>query len=218
VDTNHDQWDWLAWHAERQSQKRQRELDRVVRAVLSDPPSPTEREEAVAFLATLRRMAALDPARVAAGMMERADSDPAAPPADTASGAAAMDALDADIDTKSDLGDFTFWLQTAFAVFDRLLDARMTHVQAHRPEAWQESGLLGPWGGPFAWHDQDREVLSLGQAAARLGVHPNTLRSWSDKGLVPTIRLPSGRRRYTVAAIDGLREQMGLSPDPRHHG
>jgi excisionase family DNA binding protein len=59
----------------------------------------------------------------------------------------------------------------------------------------------------------EQRLLTISQAAARLGVHQNTLRQWTDKGLVPHVKLPSGHRRFTVAAIEQLRRQMGLEPD-----
>ena len=55
-------------------------------------------------------------------------------------------------------------------------------------------------------------LLTISQAAQRLGVHPNTLRTWADKGLVPHVKLPSGYRRFTVAEVERLRREMGLEP------
>jgi excisionase family DNA binding protein len=48
---------------------------------------------------------------------------------------------------------------------------------------------------------QDR-WLSLGAAAELLGVHPSTLRSWSDHGLLPVHRTQGGHRRYLRSEID----------------
>jgi putative resolvase len=59
----------------------------------------------------------------------------------------------------------------------------------------------------------EQRLLTISQAAARLGVHQNTLRQWADKGLVPHVKFPSGHRRFTVAAIERLRQQMGLDAD-----
>ena len=53
-------------------------------------------------------------------------------------------------------------------------------------------------------------LLTIAQAAARLGVHPDTLRGWADKGLVPMVRLPSGYRRFAPAEIERVRREMGL--------
>jgi excisionase family DNA binding protein len=40
------------------------------------------------------------------------------------------------------------------------------------------------------------EWLSLSEAAKLLGVHPSTVRLWSDKGVLPTHRTSGGHRRY----------------------
>ena len=59
---------------------------------------------------------------------------------------------------------------------------------------------------------QQERLLTISQAAARLGVHQNTLRTWADKGLVAHVKLPSGYRRFTAAEIARLRREMGLEP------
>jgi len=46
--------------------------------------------------------------------------------------------------------------------------------------------------------------LRLGEAAAALGVSHNTLRHWSDEGLVRCYRSPGGHRRYQRSDIDAL--------------
>src|SRR3972149_218605 len=38
--------------------------------------------------------------------------------------------------------------------------------------------------------------LSLSGVAQLLGVHPSTVRLWSDKGVLPTHRTSGGHRRY----------------------
>jgi excisionase family DNA binding protein len=53
------------------------------------------------------------------------------------------------------------------------------------------------------------KLLPIGKAAELLGVSVGTLRAWADKGLVHTIRLPSGYRRFTKEEIDEMRRQMG---------
>lgn len=45
------------------------------------------------------------------------------------------------------------------------------------------------------------EWLSLKGAAQLLGVHPSTVRLWSDKGVLPTHRTSGGHRRYRRAEI-----------------
>ncbi len=57
---------------------------------------------------------------------------------------------------------------------------------------------------------QPRRLLTISQAAARLEVHPDTLRAWADKGLVPVIRTPTGYRRFEPQEIERVRTEMGL--------
>ncbi len=44
--------------------------------------------------------------------------------------------------------------------------------------------------------------LSLRDAAAMLGVHPGTVRVWSDKGLLPVHRTKGGHRRFKRTEIE----------------
>lgn len=44
--------------------------------------------------------------------------------------------------------------------------------------------------------------LSLSKAAARLNVHPSTLRRWADSGDVPVLLTPGGHRRFAVSDLD----------------
>ena len=47
----------------------------------------------------------------------------------------------------------------------------------------------------------------IAEAAKLLGVHPSTLRRWDEKGILPpSIRTPTGERRYTDADIVAARE------------
>ncbi len=46
------------------------------------------------------------------------------------------------------------------------------------------------------------EWLSLSEAAQILGVHPSTVRSWSDQGILPVHRTQGGHRRYLRSEID----------------
>jgi len=50
--------------------------------------------------------------------------------------------------------------------------------------------------------------MSVGEAAAYLGVSPASLRNWSNRGLVPTYRTPGGQRRYSVEDLDGFMRSM----------
>ncbi len=44
--------------------------------------------------------------------------------------------------------------------------------------------------------------ISLGEAAALLGVHPTTLRAWADQGQIPSQRTPGGHRRFQRWVIE----------------
>lgn len=43
--------------------------------------------------------------------------------------------------------------------------------------------------------------LTLTQASRALGVTPNTLRRWADRGQIPSFVTPGGHRRFVLAAI-----------------
>ncbi|HTX91368.1 MAG TPA: helix-turn-helix domain-containing protein [Anaerolineales bacterium] len=49
--------------------------------------------------------------------------------------------------------------------------------------------------------DQD-EWLTLSQAAGLLGVHPSTVRLWSDKGRIPVHRTRGNHRRYRRSEVE----------------
>lgn len=51
--------------------------------------------------------------------------------------------------------------------------------------------------------DQNR-WLTLGQASRTLGVTPNTLRRWADRGQIPSFITPGGHRRFLVAAVQAF--------------
>ncbi|HBT46411.1 MAG TPA: IS607 family transposase [Peptococcaceae bacterium] len=58
------------------------------------------------------------------------------------------------------------------------------------------------------------ELLSIGEAAKRLGVHPNRLRAWEKQGLLRPVRLPSGQRRYPAEEINRILGTGGIKADP----
>jgi len=58
------------------------------------------------------------------------------------------------------------------------------------------------------------ELLSIGQAAKKLGVHPNSLRNWEKQGLIKPVRLPGGQRRYSMEDLNGVL-QTGRTQKPR---
>ena len=58
------------------------------------------------------------------------------------------------------------------------------------------------------------ELLSISQAAKKLGVHPNRLRAWEKQGLLMPVRLPSGQRRYPVDEINRILGTGGVKAAP----
>ena len=48
--------------------------------------------------------------------------------------------------------------------------------------------------------------LPLSAAAERLGVHPTTLRRWSDNGDITTMLTPGGHRRFLISDLDAFDE------------
>ena len=50
-----------------------------------------------------------------------------------------------------------------------------------------------------------QRMLTVSEVAYLLHVHPNTIRSWSDKGLLTTYRLGHRHdRRFSLEDIDGF--------------
>jgi len=58
------------------------------------------------------------------------------------------------------------------------------------------------------------ELLTISQAAKKLGVHPNRLRAWEKQGLLMPVRLPSGQRRYPVDEINRILGTGGVKAAP----
>jgi DNA-binding transcriptional MerR regulator len=59
---------------------------------------------------------------------------------------------------------------------------------------------------------EGEKLLGVKDASRVLGVSPNTLRKWSDQGIIHTARLPGSQyRRYTMSELQRVRrEVMGL--------
>jgi excisionase family DNA binding protein len=51
-------------------------------------------------------------------------------------------------------------------------------------------------------------LLRVGDAATYLGVSRDSLRKWSDQGLLRVYRTPGGQRRYSVADLDEFMRTM----------
>ena len=60
------------------------------------------------------------------------------------------------------------------------------------------------------------EWISLKDAAAIIGMHPSTVRLWTDKGILPAHRTAGGHRRYKRADVELWAEHSrrgGLEPE-----
>ena len=51
---------------------------------------------------------------------------------------------------------------------------------------------------------EEKEWLTLGQVAGLLGVHPSTVRLWSDRGQIPVHRTVGNHRRYIRSEVELL--------------
>jgi hypothetical protein len=55
----------------------------------------------------------------------------------------------------------------------------------------------------------DDDLIGVRAAAARLGVHENTVRNYEAKGLLNAVKLPvSGYRRFSRAEVERMRAEM----------
>lgn len=52
------------------------------------------------------------------------------------------------------------------------------------------------------------KILRRGEAATRLGVHPNTLAGWVRRGWLKGVEMPSGEMRFREDDVDALRERI----------
>lgn len=57
------------------------------------------------------------------------------------------------------------------------------------------------------------KLLTISQAARRIGIHINTLRAWTDAGRVPVFRTPTNQRRYRQSDIDEIAKPR-MEPAP----
>jgi excisionase family DNA binding protein len=63
--------------------------------------------------------------------------------------------------------------------------------------------------------EKTTKLLTIAQAAERLGIHQNTLRTWADKGLVPHVRTPTGYRRFDPVVIEQFLADMQMDAGER---
>ena len=60
----------------------------------------------------------------------------------------------------------------------------------------------------YAYSHPMTNTYRTAEAAKMLGVHPSTLRRWDEKGILrPSIRTPTGERRYTDADLLNAQEK-----------
>jgi excisionase family DNA binding protein len=52
------------------------------------------------------------------------------------------------------------------------------------------------------------KVLRRAEAAERLGVHPNTLAGWVERGWLKGVKMPSGETRFREDEVERLRERI----------
>lgn len=62
--------------------------------------------------------------------------------------------------------------------------------------------------------EQPLEWLSLSAAAKLLGVHPSTIRNWSDHGLLPVHRTQGGHRRFLRSEVELWRLSRQVDAGP----
>jgi excisionase family DNA binding protein len=63
-------------------------------------------------------------------------------------------------------------------------------------------------------HAEEHEWLTLSDASKLLGVHPATLRQWSDEGKVRIFRTPGGHRRFSRSDIERMLQVNPLRGAP----
>jgi excisionase family DNA binding protein len=58
------------------------------------------------------------------------------------------------------------------------------------------------------------QLMKVREVARTLGVHENTVRRWEERGLLLSVRLPSGVRRFRPEDVEAVRAEMfsGLAP------
>jgi transcriptional repressor of dcmA and dcmR len=55
------------------------------------------------------------------------------------------------------------------------------------------------------------QIVPVGQASRILNVHPNTLRKWSDQGMIPCYRIGHRRdRRFALDELADFLERSGI--------
>lgn len=60
---------------------------------------------------------------------------------------------------------------------------------------------------------KENRLLTITQAADRLGVNQKTLRRWADAGRVPHVKTFAGQRRFETVVIERIRKEMGFTDE-----
>lgn len=47
-------------------------------------------------------------------------------------------------------------------------------------------------------------LITVQRAAEILGVHADTVRDWTNKGIIPAVRTPGGHRRIEISSLKNL--------------
>jgi excisionase family DNA binding protein len=64
--------------------------------------------------------------------------------------------------------------------------------------------------------ERRKRLLTVAQAAERLGISPQTVRRWADEGLIPMARTPTGHRRFDPDQIESVAASMTPPSAPPH--
>lgn len=56
------------------------------------------------------------------------------------------------------------------------------------------------------------DLMSVRSAAEAIGVHENTMRNWTNSGLVHAVRLPTGVRRIPRSEVERIQREMFSAP------
>lgn len=65
--------------------------------------------------------------------------------------------------------------------------------------------------------ENQRELLSPGEASALLGVSPSTLNKWMARRMLPAFKTMGGHARYRVGDIKRLLEDQQITVKGREH-
>lgn len=109
------------------------------------------------------------------------------------------------------------WLRPGI-VYDRNVVRAEPGIWITYQEHYMHSGMTGPvLLTPRVWHQLTRAVnsrlsdqlIGVREAAARIGVHENTVRNWRKLGIIQSAKVtPAGYHRYAPHEVERLRVSM----------